>query len=370
MTIDEFKNTFGIISRTREINDLVDIAMQVAKSEISVLLYGESGVGKEIFARAIHGYSNRKSGPMINVNCGAIPEGLLESELFGHKKGSFTGAIESRKGYFEMADGGTLFLDEIGELPLNTQVKLLRAIETREFIRIGDETVTRVDVRIIGATNKDLQIEVESKRFREDLYFRLKAVSLNIPPLRKRKADIGLLAMFFLRDYAEQNNLNMPQLTEEAMDILVNYPWPGNIRELKNTIETAVALNRSGILDALSFTPLLRSVEEDIRFRNLPVSIRKTPEEADRELVYRALFEIKKDLIELKDLLYQRHEEVINPANIQQIKVQSLEDSEKETIKAALEYSRGNKREAAEILKVSERTLYRKIREYNLEDIQ
>lgn len=368
MSIEEFKKKFGIIGRTKEINDLVDIAMQVAKSDISVLLYGESGVGKEIFARAIHGFSNRKNGPMISVNCGAIPEGLLESELFGHKRGSFTGATESRKGYFEMADGGTLFLDEIAELPLNTQVKLLRAIESGEFMKIGDEIVTKVDVRIIGATNKNLQDQVDARHFREDLYFRLKAVTLSIPPLRKRKADIGELAYFFLNSYAEQNNIKPPKLSEDALNILINYAWQGNIRELKNTIETAVALNRNGYLDALSFIPLLHNTGEEIRYRNLPVSVKKTPEEVDRELLYRALFEIKKDIVELKDLIYQRQEDLVNPANISQIKVQSLADAEKETIRAALEYSRGNKRNAAELLKISERTLYRKIREYNLED--
>jgi transcriptional regulator with GAF, ATPase, and Fis domain len=367
MTIDDFKRKFRIIGRTKEINDLVDISMQVARSDISVLIYGESGVGKEIFAKAIHGYSNRSDRPLVSVNCGAIPEGLIESELFGHKRGSFTGAIESRKGYFEMADGGTLFLDEIGELPLNTQVKLLRAIESREFMKIGDESFTRVDVRIIAATNKNLQSEVEARHFREDLYFRLKAVTLSIPPLRKRKADIEELAHYFLKNYAGTNNIK-PVLTDDAFTILMDYPWPGNIRELKNTIETAIALNRDGYLDASSFSPLLKTADEEIRYRNLPVSVKKTPEEVDRELVYRALFEIKKDLVELKDLMYSRQEEVIHPGNVHQIKVQSLAEAEKETIKAALEYSRGNKRDAAEILKVSERTLYRKIREYNLED--
>jgi len=368
MTVEEFKKKFGIIGRTKEINDLVDISMQVAKSEISVLLYGESGVGKEIFARAIHGYSNRKDQPLVSVNCGAIPEGLLESELFGHKKGSFTGAIESRKGYFEIADGGTLFLDEIGELPLNTQVKLLRAIETKEFMKVGDETVTKVDVRIIAATNKDLQGEVDARRFREDLYFRLKAVSLSIPPLRRRKADIEELTSYFMRNYTETNNIPLPGISEEALDILKSYHWPGNIRELKNTIETAIALNRNGYLDAAAFNPLLINAGADLRSRHLPVSVNKTPEEVDRELLYRALFEIKKDLVELKDLIYQRQEDVIQHDNVQQVKVISLAEAERETIKAALEYSRGNKREAAEILKISERTLYRKIRDYNLED--
>jgi transcriptional regulator with GAF, ATPase, and Fis domain len=216
MTTEEFKNKFGIISSSKEMNDLVDITMQVAKSDISVLIYGESGVGKEVFARAIHGYSNRSDKQMISVNCGAIPEGILESELFGHKKGSFTGAVESRKGYFEIADGGTLFLDEIAEMPLHTQVKLLRAIETNEFMKIGAETVTKVDIRIIAATNKDLQREVDSRHFREDLYFRLKAVTLNIPPLRKRKSDVEELAKFFVKSHAEQKRIRPRPITEEA----------------------------------------------------------------------------------------------------------------------------------------------------------
>jgi transcriptional regulator with PAS, ATPase and Fis domain len=368
MSVEEFKKQFGIIGRTKEINDLVDISMQVAPSDISVLLYGESGVGKEIFARAIHGYSQRKNGPLVSVNCGAIPEGLLESELFGHKRGSFTGAIESRKGYFEIADGGTLFLDEIGELPLNTQVKLLRVLETKEFMRVGEESLTKVDVRIIAATNKDLQREVEARHFREDLYFRLKAVTLSIPPLRKRKADIEELALFFLKNYSEANRIRVPKISDEAINILINYPWPGNIRELKNTIETAIALNRDGYLDVLSFSPLLTTIEDEMNFRNLPVSVKKTPEEVDRELLYRALFEIKKDLVELKDLFYQRQDDNTSSANVQQIKVQSLAEAEKDTIKAALEYSRGNKRDAADLLKISERTLYRKIREYRLDD--
>lgn len=366
MTTEEFKNKFGIISSSKEINDLVDITMQVAKSDISVLIYGESGVGKEIFARAIHGYSNRAEKQMINVNCGAIPEGILESELFGHKKGSFTGAVESRKGYFEIADGGTLFLDEIAEMPLHTQVKLLRVIETNEFMKIGAETVTKVDVRIIAATNKELQREVDSRHFREDLYFRLKAVTLNIPPLRKRRSDIEELAKYFVKTYAEQNGMRPRPITNDAMELLKNYSWPGNVRELKNTIETAMALNRNGILDSPSFVSLLHPpIQEEPPARNLPIFVKRTPEEVDRELLYRALFEIKKDLIELKDLVHQRQEEVYyqNPDTYE---ILPLIEVEKEAIRRALDKTRGNKKTAAELLGISERTLYRKIRDYGL----
>jgi transcriptional regulator with PAS, ATPase and Fis domain len=366
MTTEEFKNKFGIISSTKEVNDLVDITMQVAKSDISVLIYGESGVGKEVFARAIHGYSNRANNQMVSVNCGAIPEGILESELFGHKKGSFTGAVESRKGYFEIADKGTLFLDEIAEMPLHTQVKLLRAIETNEFMKIGAETITKVDVRIIAATNKDLQREVDARHFREDLYFRLKAVSLNIPPLRKRKRDIEELAKYFIRMYAEQTGIKPRPITDEAMELLKNYPWPGNVRELKNTIETAITLNRNGILDSSSFISLIHPpLEEEPSSRNLPIFVKRTPEEVDRELLYRALFEIKKDLIELKDLVHQRQDEVFTQNN-HSGEIIPLDEMEKEAIRNALDKTRGNKRNAAKLLKISERTLYRKIKEYDL----
>jgi DNA-binding NtrC family response regulator len=362
MTIAQFQEQFGIIGKTKEIRDLIDIIMQVSKSDISVLIYGESGVGKEVFARAIHGYSNRADKPLVSVNCGAIPEGILESELFGHKKGSFTGAMENRKGYFEIADEGTLFLDEIAEMPLTTQVKLLRVIETKEFMRIGAETVTKVDVRIIAATNKDLQKEVDSKRFREDLFFRLKAVTFNIPPLRKRIGDIEELARFFLKSYSEGNHITLPRITNEAMEILKNYNWPGNIRELKNTIETAVALNKNGVLDEFSFIPLLREIERDIPSqRNLPVFLNRTPEDADRELMYRALFEIKKDLVELKDLIYRRQDEINNNDE-----VIPLADVEKNAMIRALEKTHGNKRMAARLLNISERTFYRKMKDYEI----
>jgi len=362
---EEFKKLNGIIGQSKEINDLVDVVMQVAQSDITILIYGESGVGKEIFARAIHSFSKRTNNELISVNCGAIPEGILESELFGHKKGSFTGAFEGRKGYFEIADGGTLFLDEIAEMPLTTQVKVLRAIEFKEFMRIGAETVTRVDVRIIAATNKDLQEEVDRRRFREDLYFRLKAVTLNIPPLRNRKEDIELLADHFLKRYAVANKIETPRITREAMNMLIDYNWPGNVRELKNSIETAVALNRDGVLDVDSFSQLFIQTENQSFNRNLPVFLRKPPEDADREILYRALFEIKKDLIELKDLVIQTGRETTVKEEYKQNQF-SLDEIERDTIKAALDKTRGNKRKASKLLNISERTLYRKIKQYDL----
>ena len=368
MNREEFKKKHGIISHSSEINDLVDVVMQVSTSDITILIYGESGVGKEVFARAIHESSKRADKDIISVNCGAIPEGILESELFGHKKGAFTGAFEGRKGYFEIADGGTLFLDEIAEMPLTTQVKVLRAIEFKEFMRIGAETVTKVDVRIIAATNKDLQQEVNSKRFREDLYFRLKAVALNIPPLRKRKGDIPLLVNHFLQNYSVINKVTTPKITDDAMDILLEYNWPGNVRELKNTIETAVALNRNGNIDVDSFSSLVNHVEENFASRNLPVFLRKSPEDADRELLYRALFEIKKDLIELKDLVIQTGQATVVKSDEPKKNLYAMDVIEHDTIKAALDKTRWNKRKAAKLLNISERTLYRKIKQYNLSE--
>jgi transcriptional regulator with PAS, ATPase and Fis domain len=367
MNREEFKKQNGIIGHSKAINDLVDIVLQISDSDITTLIYGESGVGKEIFARAIHNSSKRANKDLISVNCGAIPEGILESELFGHKKGSFTGAIEGRKGYFEIADGGTLFLDEIGEMPLTTQVKVLRAIEFKEFMRIGAETVTRVDVRIIAATNKDLQELVDQKKFREDLYFRLKAVTLNVLPLRKRKEDIEELALHFINNYAVNNKITSPKLTADGLDLLMQYNWPGNIRELKNTLETAVALNRDGVLSAESFSLLTQSHVESEPSRNLPVYLRRSPEEADRELFYRALFEIKRDLIELKDLIQHQQYVSENQKSSQDKDILSLDELEKRAIESALDKTRGSKRKAAKLLNISERTLYRKIKEYEVQ---
>ena len=366
MNREEFKKKHGIIGHSSEINDLVDVVMQVSSSDITILIYGESGVGKEVFARAIHNSSKRTGKELISVNCGAIPEGILDSELFGHKKGAFTGAFEGRKGYFEIADGGTLFLDEIAEMPLTTQVKVLRAIEFKEFMRIGAETVTKVDVRIIAATNKDLQEEVNSRRFREDLFFRIKAVSLSIPPLRKRKEDIELLANHFLERYASANKITSPKITHDAMAILLEHNWPGNVRELKNAIETAIALNRNSVLDIDSFADLIVQREENFSSRNLPVFLRKTPEDADREILYRALFEIKKDLIELKDIVLLTGKEAVGRGEEPKKNLFALDIIERDTIKAALDKTRGNKRKASKLLNISERTLYRKIKQYDL----
>jgi transcriptional regulator with GAF, ATPase, and Fis domain len=364
---EEFKAKFEIVARSKEINDIVDIIMQVAKSDISVLLYGESGVGKEVFAKAIHGYSNRSDKPLISVNCGAIPEGILESELFGHKKGSFTGAVETRKGYFELADGGTLFLDEIADTPLTTQVKLLRAIENKEFMRIGAETVTKVDVRIIAATNKDLQKEVAAKKFREDLYFRLKAVTLHIPPLRERKLDIEPLTLHFINKYCKSANIPVPKLSNEALDILLTYNWPGNVRELKNTIESVLALNTEKILTEQHFIHLIPKVQEVESTRNLPIFTRKLPEDVDREIIYRALFELKKDILEIKDILLKKNESLNSAVlNNSEQEMLDIEEIEKNAIIKALEKTHWNKRKAAKLLNISERTLYRKIKDYDI----
>ncbi len=367
MAVEEFKEKFGIIGRSRQVKDLVDIVMQVAKSDISVLLYGESGTGKEVFARAIHGYSFRAEEKLVSVNCGAIPEGILESELFGHKKGSFTGALDDRKGYFEIADKGTLFLDEIGEMPLTTQVKLLRVLETKEFMPIGSETTTKVDVRIIAASNKDLQEEVDAKRFRKDLYFRLKAVSLTIPPLRNRIEDIHLLAKKFLEQYSYANNQPESSLSKDALDLLMNYSWPGNIRELKNAVETAAALSKSKSLTAEDFLPLLTNFESKQENRFLPVHLNKPAETLDREMLYRALYEIKKDLEDLKDIAYRNEREINSMHNGNSKEIVPLDQLEKEAIVNTLNYTHGSKRKAANLLGISERTLYRKLKDYDIQ---
>jgi len=365
--MEDIQKKLGIIGKSKEIRDLVDIILQVAPSDITVLIYGESGVGKEVFARAIHSASKRGGKEMLSLNCGAIPESLLESELFGHTKGSFTGATENRKGYFELADDGTLFLDEIGEMPLATQVKFLRVLETKEFMRLGAERTTRVDVRLIAATNRNLQDMVDEKRFREDLYFRLKAVALEIPPLRKRKQDIEELALHFAKQYCDSNSRPQIEFSTDAINLMFDYPWPGNVRELKNTVETAIALSRTDILTADSFRSLLRQ-ETGNTSKNLPVRLNKTSDEVERDFIYRALFELKKDILELKDMIAElrvspgfrmdTHGAVASGDEPDDL---NLDKIEKEMIVKALEKAGGNKRMAALYLNMSERTLYRKL---------
>ncbi len=365
MTTEEFQKKFGIIGKSKKIRDLVDIVMQIAQSDISILIYGESGTGKEVFARAIHGYSRRASRPMVSVNCGAIPEGILESELFGHAKGSFTGAIDNRKGYFEIANGGTLFLDEIAEMPLTTQVKLLRALETKEFMRIGGESLIKVDVRILAATNKDLEREVQAKRFRHDLYFRLKAVTINVPPLRERKEDIPLLIDHFLKEYSLTNKIGERIISSGALDLLLDYDWPGNIRELKNTVESAAALSRSQIIDEKIIGQLI-SKEYAEAPRNLPVALRKSPETTDREMIFKALIEIKKDLLELKNLAYQSANN-LHDFSGESNELKPIWQLERDAIINALNKFKWNKKKTAKALEISERTLYRKLKEYGIQ---
>ena len=355
-----------IIGKSKQIKDLIDIAHQVAQSDISVLIYGESGVGKDVFAQEIHSTSKRANKQLISVNCGAIPEGILESELFGHKKGSFTGAIDDRKGYFEMADKSTLFLDEIAEMPLTTQVKLLRVLETGELLPLGSETTKKVDVRIIAATNKDLQAEVDAKRFRKDLFFRLKAVTLNIPPLRERREDISLLINYFLKNYAENHKIESLTMTNESYDLLNDYFWPGNIRELKNVVETAAALSKTGKLTEESFKNLL-SVPKIEETKNLPILLQKSSESLDREIILGALIEIKKDLNELKNLAYRSSvTSKTEETNIDLDEIIPITKLEKDAIKKALAFTKESKRKAANLLGISERTLYRKIKEYGI----
>jgi transcriptional regulator with GAF, ATPase, and Fis domain len=357
----------GIVGKSKQIKDLVDIALQVAQSDISVLIYGESGVGKDIFARAIHNFSKRAKNELISVNCGAIPEGILESELFGHKKGSFTGAVDDRKGYFELADESTLFLDELAEMPLTTQVKLLRVLETGELLPLGSERTKKVDVRIIAATNKDLQMEVDSKRFRNDLYFRLKAVTLYIPPLRERKDDITLLLDHFLELYSEKNKIDKPKITKEAYTLLNDYYWPGNVRELKNVIETAAALDTRGMLSPNSFLNLLSTPKVEKNIRNLPMPLHKTSESLDRDIILGALIEIKKDLNELKNFAYNSNIQNTPEEDLPIIaEIVPISILEKDAIIKALAFTKQNKRNAAKLLGLSERTLYRKIKEYKI----
>lgn len=407
--IQAVKQRFGIIGVSSALNRAIDVAVQVSPTDLSVLITGESGVGKETFPQIIHQYSHRKHNAYIAVNCGAIPEGTIDSELFGHEKGAFTSATSDRKGYFEVADGGTIFLDEVGELPLSTQVRLLRVLEAGEFMRVGSSKVQKTDVRVVAATNLNMQEAIRSGRFREDLYYRLNAVPIYIPPLRERKEDILLLFRKFATDFAEKYKMPVIKLTDDAQVMLKNYYWKGNVRQLKNITEQISVIEQERTITAERLRTYLPNHESS----TLPVLMSSHQEQksfnSEREILYQVLFDMKKDMNDLKKLVndiiatephkYQQHfgsaveepfvekqdapSEVINlvaPASKGKIlhnhhvedteeyveESLSLIDAEKDMIIKALERHNGKRKYAAQDLKISERTLYRKIKEYGL----
>ncbi len=370
----EFMRKFGIVGQSSAMKEIVDTIRQVAPSDITVLLTGESGSGKEVFAKAIHGASKRAHKRLVTVNCGAIPEGILESELFGHEKGAFTGAMETRKGYFELADGGTIFLDEIGEMPIATQVKLLRVLESGEFMRVGSSMSMHADVRVIAATNRDLEAAVRDRVFRQDLYYRLRSINIRIPPLRHRRGDIPLLVETFLEELADEGGKDVT-ITYEAMVELMEYSWPGNVRELKNVIESLVVLERGKVVDADIIAKYIHRNPVLTDDHNLPVHVpEKSSEQVERELILRALLELRADMQEIKTLVRrQQHDPFQLPPAVNanagamiNMDDHSLEEVERLMVERALERFHGNRRMAAQALKISERTLYRKIKEYGL----
>ncbi|MBN1893820.1 sigma-54-dependent Fis family transcriptional regulator [bacterium] len=378
----QISDKMQLIGRSESFQQLIESIRQVAPTTITVLITGESGTGKEIIARAIHELSPRKAKPLITVNCGAIPEGILESELFGHEKGSFTGAVDMRRGYFELADSGTLFLDEIGEMPLTTQVKLLRALDSQEFMRVGGNRIQHVNIRVLAATNRDLELAVRRNEFRKDLFFRLNAVKIHIPPLRERRPDIHPLAEFFAEETSRQNAIRFQGFTEEAFQVLENHSWPGNIRELRHVIERAIILEAGQMIDG---TAMKKHIQEDSRLENaLPVLLHKSADQSERELIYRALVDIRMALEDLRRLVIgafpvQISGEDIGPgfeggsASREENRVLEHEDlsiknAEKKQIEKALEQFKHNRRKAAKALGMGERTLYRKLKEFGLEN--
>ncbi len=414
MEIQSIKNRFGIIGNSPALNFALQVAAQVANTDLTVLIAGESGVGKEAFSQIIHALSARKHNPFIAVNCGAIPEGTIDSELFGHEKGSFTGAVDFRKGYFETVNGGTIFLDEIGEMPLGTQARLLRVLEAGEFIRVGSSKVQKTDVRVIAATNKDLLELTDKGKFREDLYYRLSTVPIRVPALRDRTEDIPLLFRKFAVDFAERYKTAPVQLDEEAKNLLINYPWPGNVRELKNIAEQISVLSEDKQVTAANLRRFLPETGNRLPMvmPSNGATSNGSPEFAnEREILYKLFFDMKKDVTELKKMFLEivqnpslnasqhaaylnelkelkpsesfpppvitgvaqpvvihnnghedihHHEEVEESLNIM--------DKEKELIVKALKKHKGKRKDAASDLGISERTLYRKLKEYDISE--
>lgn len=411
MELQSIKNRFGIIGNSPALNYALQVAVQVANTDLTVLIAGESGVGKEAFSHIIHTLSARKHNPFIAVNCGAIPEGTIDSELFGHEKGSFTGAVDSRKGYFETVNGGTIFLDEIGEMPLGTQARLLRVLESGEFIRVGSSKVQKTDVRVIAATNKDLLHLFQQGKFREDLYYRLNTVPIRVPSLRDRKEDIPLLFRKFSVDFADRYKTAPVQLDEIARQKLAGYPFPGNIRELKNIAEQISVLSTEKQIDGATIS---RFLPDHSAFNRLPVLAHTNGHDShdfsnEREILYKLFFDMKRDVTELKKLFLEvmqnpemanQHGKILNevkelqsremgPPVLVSSKVPSSQpvvmrhneiheheeveeslnimDKEKELIIKALKKHRGKRKDAAMDLGISERTLYRKLKEYDID---
>ncbi|HIE73792.1 MAG TPA: sigma-54-dependent Fis family transcriptional regulator [Flavobacteriales bacterium] len=390
MDTKQAKQRFGIIGNDAELIRAIDVALQVSPTDISVFVYGESGTGKESIPKIIHQNSKRKHNNYVAVNCGAIPEGTIDSELFGHEKGAFTGAHDSRKGYFEVADGGTIFLDEVAELPLSTQVRLLRVLESGEFMKVGSSKAQKTDVRIVAATNVNVQEALRKGKFREDLFYRLNTVSIQIPALRKRKEDIPLLFKKFAADFADKYNTPPIRLSDDAMEMLKNYPWPGNIRQLKNFVAqiSVIEKERNITVDTLN-----TYIPHDTTNEKMPVLFEgeNSGELSEREILYKVLFDMKKDLTDLKkitvDLMQKQGQtdgtsakvfDDLEEANVTLIPNKktnetmdvpqnlSLFDQEKNLIVRALEKHKGKRKYAAEELGISERTLYRKIKEFDL----
>jgi transcriptional regulator with PAS, ATPase and Fis domain len=405
MNIQEIKNRHGIIGTSPQLDHAINVARQVAPTDLSVLITGESGTGKEIFPQIIHHISSRKHGPYISVNCGAIPEGTIDSELFGHEKGAFTGAHEARKGYFEVVNGGTIFLDEVADLPLMTQVRLLRVLETGEFLRVGSSKMQKTNVRIVAATNVNMAEAIARGRFREDLYYRLNTVPIQIPPLRDRKGDVHLLFRKFAADFADRYRMPTVQLLPEARQLLEEYRWPGNIRQLKNVTEQISILEQQkeiGPETLLKYLPADQGGSMPVLLRE---ELRGGGEFNERELLYKVLFDMKKDLTDLKKVVanlmsgapvsnldapvlesepFRRHvPELIETQpgvtlSTSTVRIDahevvadeplSLVEKEKELIRKAILKHKGKRREAAKELGISERTLYRKINEYEIKE--